>query len=316
MTAPARADSDLELDVVLLRKEVLAEGVIRLTLGHPAGEPLPEWRPGAHVDLLLGPGLERQYSLCGDPADRSALQVAVLREPESRGGSRFVHEELAERGRLRIRGPRNHFTLVDAPRYLFIAGGIGITPILPMVAEVDARGVDWRLVYGGRTRASMAFLEELSSRFPDRVSVRPQDETGLLDLDGLLSGEAQDTAVYCCGPEPLLLAVEARRPGVRVERFAPKEVTGVNFVFEVELARSGMTLAVPPDKSILEVAEDAGIPALSSCQEGTCGTCETPVLEGLVDHRDSILTDEEQAENDTMMICVSRARGTKLVLDL
>lgn len=316
MTAPARADTDLELDVLLLRKETLAEGVVRLILGRPGGASLPEWRPGAHVDLLLGPGLERQYSLCGDPADRSALEVAVLREPGGRGGSRFVHDELADGAHLKIRGPRNHFALVDAPRYLFIAGGIGITPIVPMIAELHARGADWRLVYGGRTRASMAFHEELSARFPDRVSVRPQDETGLLDLDGLLPAEAGDTAVYCCGPEALLLAVEARRPGVHVERFAPKEVTGENLAFEVELARSGMTLTVPPGKSILEVVEDAGIPALSSCQEGTCGTCETAVLAGLADHRDSILTDEEQAGNDTMMICVSRARGAKLVLDL
>jgi ferredoxin-NADP reductase len=316
MTAPARTNTDLELDVLLLRKETIADGVVRLTLGRPGGAPLPEWQPGAHVDLMLGPGLERQYSLCGDPADRSVFQVAVLREPGSRGGSRFVHDELTDGAGLRVRGPRNHFALVGAPRYLFIAGGIGITPIVPMIAEADARGADWRLVYGGRTRASMAFRDELSARFADRVSLRPQDETGLLDLDGLLSAEAGDTAVYCCGPEPLLLAVEARRPGVHVERFTPKEVTGVDVTFEVELAQSGLTLTVPPGKSILEVVEDAGIPALSSCQEGTCGTCETPVLDGAVDHRDSILTDEEQAENDTMMICVSRARGAKLVLDL
>src|SRR6187399_1902858 len=210
MTVPARTHADLETDVLVLRKESLADGVVRLTLGHPDGEQLPLWEAGAHVDLVLRSGLERQYSLCGDRADRSVLQVAVLREPDGRGGSRYVHDELADGARIRIRGPRNNFPLVDAPRYLFIAGGIGITPIVPMIAEAEARGADWRLVYGGRTRASMAFHQELAGRHPDRVSVRPQDETGLLDLDGLLSGEPEDTAVYCCGPEPLLLAVEAR----------------------------------------------------------------------------------------------------------
>ncbi|EHR48946.1 flavodoxin reductase family protein [Saccharomonospora marina XMU15] len=312
-----------ELDLVLARKEAVADGVARLTLRDPRGGPLPEWEPGAHVDLLLGEGLERQYSLCGDPADRSELAVAVLREPDSRGGSAYVHDRLAEGDTVRVRGPRNNFALVDSPRYLFLAGGVGITPILPMVAAAHSRGADWRLVYGGRTRASMAFADVLTDTYGDRVELRPQDETGLLPLDSLLAAPEPDTAVYCCGPEPLLAEVERRcatwPPGaLHVERFSPKQGAdaGPRQAFEVELAHSGVTLLVPPDKSILEVVEDAGIPVLSSCQEGTCGTCETEVREGVPDHRDSLLTDEEREAGETMMICVSRSCGPRLVLEL
>ncbi|PXY17114.1 ferredoxin [Prauserella coralliicola] len=312
-----------ELELVVARKETVAEGVVCLTLRHPDGEPLPSWEPGAHVDLLLADGLERQYSLCGDPADSSALTVAVLREPESRGGSAFVHERLAEGATTRVRGPRNNFALTDSPRYLFLAGGIGITPIASMVAEADARGADWRLVYGGRSRASMAFADALTAKYGHRVRVLPEDETGLLPLDELLGTPEPETAVYCCGPEPLLAAVEQRcaawGPGVlHVERFAPRDDAdaGPRESFEVELAVSGRTLTVPADKSILETLEDAGVPVLSSCQEGTCGTCETDVREGVPDHRDSLLTDEERAAGETMLICVSRSRGPRLVLEL
>ncbi|WP_431877857.1 PDR/VanB family oxidoreductase, partial [Amycolatopsis sacchari] len=315
--------TEVEIDAVLAAKEVLADGVVRLTLRHPGGGPMPEWQPGAHLDLVLGPGLVRQYSLCGDPADRSVLRVAVLREPEGRGGSRHVHDALSEGDRVLVRGPRNHFPLVEAPRYLFIAGGIGITPIVPMIAGAEARGVPWRLAYGGRTRASMAFREELAERYGDRVRVCPQDETGLLDLDTLLGEPRDDTAVYCCGPEPLLKAVEERcaawpSGALHVERFAPKADpdAGPHTEFEVQLAQSGVTVTVPADTSILHAVEAAGITVASSCQEGTCGTCETVVLEGVPDHRDSILTEEEQAENETMMICVSRSRTPRLVLDL
>jgi ferredoxin-NADP reductase len=323
MTANTLTQAEVDLEVLLARKEAVADGVVRLTLRHPAGELLPPWAPGAHLDLVLRPDLVRQYSLCGDPDDRSVLEVAVLREVDGRGGSEFVHDELSDGDRIRIRGPRNRFALVDAPRYLFIAGGIGITPIVPMIAAADAAGADWRLVYGGRMRSSMAFRDELSQKHGDRVTLWPQDELGLLDLDDLLGRPAEGTAVYCCGPEKLLAAVEQRcqawPPGaLHVERFAAKDGAdlGERTSFEVELAQSGITLSVPEDRSILEVVEDAGVPALSSCQSGTCGTCETPVLGGVPDHRDSVLTDEEQAANDTMMICVSRARSSHLILDL
>jgi ferredoxin-NADP reductase len=247
----------------------------------------------------------------------------VLREPESRGGSSYVHDVLTEGESVRIRGPRNNFPLVKAKRYLFIAGGIGITPILPMVAAVDARGADWRLVYGGRTRASMAFRETLQRAYGERVSVRPQDEYGLLDLPSLLGRPQRRTAVYTCGPEPLLAAVEAgceKWPSgaLHVERFAAKKnaTDRPRTTFEVELAQSGKTLLVPEDMSVLEAVEEAGVPMMSSCGEGICGTCETTVLSGEIDHRDSVLTDRQRAAGNTMMTCVSRAGGDRLVLDL
>ncbi|QRP43646.1 PDR/VanB family oxidoreductase [Amycolatopsis sp. FDAARGOS 1241] len=309
--------TDLELDVVLAAKEHLADGVVRLTLRDPAGAALPAWAPGAHLDLVLGPDLVRQYSLCGDPADRSVLQVAVLREPAGRGGSAHVHEKLAGGETLRVRGPRNHFALEPAPRYLFVAGGIGITPLVPMIAAAEAAGAEWRLLYGGRTRASMAFAEELRETYGDRVELVPQDERGLLDLDAALAA-APDAAVYCCGPEPLLAAMEQRcAPGsLHVERFTAKPDTEPKAAFEVQLAQSGRTLEVPADRSILSVVEESGVPVLSSCHEGTCGTCETGVLEGTPDHRDAVLTAAEREAGDVMMICVSRCAGARLVLDL
>jgi len=315
---------EYELDAVVGSRHVAAEGVVVLTLREADGGPLPPWEPGAHVDLLLpGPDgtLVRQYSLCGDPADRYEWQLGVLREPAGRGGSAHVHDALRPGSRVRVRGPRNHFPLLPSPRYLFVAGGIGITPLRTMVAAAQAAGAEWALVYGGRTRTSMAFLDELGG--DPRVTVRPQDETGLLDLESLLGPPRPGTLVYCCGPEPLLAAVEERcaswpEGSLRVERFSPKPVDEPVLAgsFEVELARSGLALTIPPNRSILDVVEEAGVGVLSSCSEGTCGTCETAVLAGEPEHRDSVLTDEEQTVNDCMMICVSRSRCPRLVLDL
>ncbi|MGW1561270.1 PDR/VanB family oxidoreductase [Streptomyces sp. NPDC002144] len=307
-----------EAELVVDRREFAADGVLALTLRHPLGEELPAWEAGAHVDVVLGPGLERQYSLCGDPADRSAWRIAVLREPDGRGGSAHVHEQLGQGDKVRVRGPRNHFRLEPAPRYRFVAGGIGITPILPMLAAAEAAGAEWSLLYGGRTRDSIAFTEELA-RYGDRVTVAPQDETGLLDLASVLEDLPEGTLVYCCGPGPLLDAVEERCPAdrLRVERFSPKDQpVGENGEFEVELAQSGRTVTVAPDVSVLDAVRAAGVEVLFSCTEGTCGTCETDVLEGTPDHRDSVLTEEERESGETMMICVSRCRGRRLVLDL
>ncbi|NEK57122.1 oxidoreductase [Geodermatophilus sabuli] len=314
---------EVDLRLLIAARTVGAEGVVVLDLRDPSGAELPAWAPGAHIDLELADGLTRQYSLCGDPRDRSVWRIAVLREPESRGGSEHVHEALTAGAEVEVRGPRNNFPLVDSPRYLFIAGGIGITPILPMLTAAEAAGADWELHYGGRSRRSMAFLEALEDATGNQVTLHPQDEVGLIDLPRVLGTPQPGTVVYACGPEPLLEAVEhncASWPAgsLHLERFSPKEQgapvrTGS---FEVELTVSGLTLTVPPDRSVLDVVEDAGIAVLSSCQEGTCGTCETPVLAGEVDHRDSLLTPAEQAANDTMFICVSRAACPRLVLEL
>ncbi|HSX96004.1 MAG TPA: PDR/VanB family oxidoreductase [Streptomyces sp.] len=308
-----------------------ADGVVSLTLRRPDGEALPAWTPGAHIDVLLdgddgedgasGP-LIRQYSLCGHPERRASWQIAVLREPKGRGGSAYVHDRLREGSTVRVRGPRNNFPLRPAGRHLFVAGGVGITPILPMVEAAEAAGTDWRLLYGGRTRTSMAFLERLAP-YGDRVLVRPQDEYGLLDLPAFLGPPTSGTLVHACGPEPLLRAVREASAGwppgtLGVERFAPAEAVGTGAAepFEVELVRSGLTLTVAPDRSVLETLEEAGVAVDFSCREGTCGTCETDVLDGTPDHRDSLLTEDERAAGDTMLICVSRSCGPRLVLDL
>ncbi len=312
--------TDPELHLVVEKKELLADDVVLLTLRDPSGAELPEWTPGAHLDLVLTADLVRQYSLCGDPGERSVYRVAVLREPAGRGGSAHVHDVVAEGDTVLVRGPRNRFALVDAPGYVFVAGGIGITPLVPMIAAAHAAGADWRLVHGGRSRASMAFTE-LAARHPDRVTLVPQDEAGLLDVAGILAAAA-GRPVYCCGPEGLLAAVEAEgeRLGVpvHVERFSarPGALDGPDEAFEVELSGSGTVVAVPAGCSILDALEGAGIATLSSCREGTCGTCETGVLAGEPDHRDSLLTEEEQASGEVMMLCVSRARSPRLVLEL
>ncbi|MGW3866178.1 PDR/VanB family oxidoreductase [Streptomyces sp. NPDC005047] len=308
-----------ETGLVVARRQSAAEGVLALTLRHPRGEELPRWQPGAHVDVVLGPGLERQYSLCGDPADRAVWRIAVLREPVGRGGSAYVHEELKVGDRVRVRGPRNHFRLEAARRYRFVAGGIGITPILPMLAAAEEAGAEWSLLYGGRTRAGMAFTGELE-RYGERVTLVPEDESGRLDLAPVLDDVPGDTLVYCCGPGPLLDAAGERCPAgrLRVERFSPaqEQPAGPETGFEVVLARSGRTVVVEPDVSVLDAVRAAGVEVLFSCTEGTCGTCETEVVSGEPEHRDSVLTEEERAAGETMLICVSRCRGRRLVLDL
>jgi len=310
----------ITLEVAAVTRE--AEDVVSLELRAPYGDPLPGWTPGAHVDLILGNGIERQYSLCGDPATPGSWRVAVLREPAGRGGSAYVHDELRAGARVDVRGPRNHFPLLAGEEFRMIAGGIGITPLLAMVQELEATGASWRMLYGGRRRASMAFLDRLA-RYGDKVECRPQDEFGLLDLEGFLDGLTAGTRVYACGPEPLIEAVEALSGAwpegvLNVERFHPKDgaLDGPDVAFTVVCATSGIEVEVPAGTSIVDVLGENGIDVPTSCREGTCGTCETVVLEGIPDHRDSILTPAEQEGNDIMMVCCGRAKTPTLVLDL
>ncbi len=315
-----RSEALLELTVVARTTE--ADDVISLRLANKIGTKLPRWEPGAHIDLILDGGLTRQYSLTG-PVDADWWQIAVLREQHGRGGSQQIFDTIHEGSTVIARGPRNHFTLEAAASYVFIAGGIGITPIRPMLDAADAAGSDWRLLYGGRSATSMAFVRELTSRYGDRVTVCPQDRDGLLDLSGFLSPVRSNTFVYCCGPEPLLRAVQDECASkaactVRVERFTPAELpdTTDDSAFEVELAQTGSTINVAPGVSILTAAEEAGAFVTSSCEEGTCGSCETVVLAGVPEHRDSVLNDTQRATGTSMMICVSRAVSRRLVLDL
>jgi ferredoxin-NADP reductase len=286
-------------------RETVADGVVQLRL---EGRDLPRWEPGAHVDLVLPSGLVRQYSLCGDPADTSSYTVATRLVEGGRGGSREVHEQVRVGAELEVRGPRNRFSLVEAPWYVFVAGGIGITPVLPMLRALPV-GANWRLLYAGRTRESMPFRTEVEELGADRVTV----VTGLPDLDGELADVPEGAVVYCCGPEGLMAAVAERFPDVRLERFAPR-ASSTGEAFEVELRRSGRTLTVPADSTVLAAVRSELPNTLYSCEQGFCGTCQQRVLEGEVEHRDELLTDAERA--DSMLICVSRARSERLVLDM
>jgi ferredoxin-NADP reductase len=316
---------ELETELVVSRRQEAAEDVVALTLVDPRGRQLPQWTPGAHIDVMLGPSLVRQYSLCGSVRQDGSWRIGVLRDPDSRGGSRTVHDQLQEGSTVRVRGPRNHFPLVRSARYQFIAGGIGITPILAMLEAANAIGADWNLLYGGRRRSSMAFVDELSA-YDGQVKLWPQDEQGLLDLDSVLGTPRDDTLVYCCGPEALLGAVEERcaswpAGSLHIERFSARpqpleRPPDARETFTVVCQRSGLTVTVPPDMSIFDAVEEAGVDVVGSCMEGVCGTCECTVLDGTPDHRDSLLTAAEQAESDVMYICVSRSRSDELVLDI
>ncbi|MBF6331756.1 PDR/VanB family oxidoreductase [Nocardia transvalensis] len=316
-------DRRLTLTVVERRVEAHDTDVISLLLTSPDGCELPAWRPGAHLDLELPSGRLRQYSLCGDSADRHSYRIAVRRIPDG-GGSLEVHEALRTGSRVTVRGPRNAFPFVlpgygsGCARLHFVAGGIGITPILPMVRMAHRLGVDWSLVYTGRSRDTIPFLDEVEG-FGERVTVRTDDTQGLPGAADLLAGVGPDTAIYCCGPVPMTAAIAAavrEMPGVELhsERFsAPPVVDGRPFT--LELARTGEAVEVPADRSALERVLTVRPDTAYSCRQGFCRTCRVRVLAGEVDHRDTVLTPGERAAGD-MLICVSRCAGDRLVLDL
>lgn len=309
-----------EHEVMVDAVQDAAAGVRSLVLRPVTGTSLPDWTPGAHVDVVLPSGSVRQYSLCGPSDPTRGYRIGVLREPASRGGSEEVHA-LEIGAKIRIGTPRNQFPLLPSPRYLFVAGGIGITPILPMIRAAETAGAEWRLVYGGRGRDSMAFLDEVG-RYADRVTVVPQDECGLIDLPGLLGTPLGDTLVYACGPGALLDAVAGHMQGwpvgsLHTERFSG-DVGGQvdDHSFELVLDRSGASLVIPADRSILGALQDAGVDVAFSCTQGMCGTCEQTVVEGVPDHRDNVLTPEEREAGEYILICVSRCQGKRLVLDM
>jgi len=304
----------------------IARDVVELRLTRPDGGPLPSWEPGAHVNLTLPSGLRRPYSLCGAVGDRSAWTIAVHRDPDGRGGSREIHETALVGRELAVDGPVNRFPLVPAAGYLFLAGGIGVTPLLPMVRELAAGALPWRLVLGARARSRLAYADELTALGGPRVLLVPQDEAGLPDLAAELGAAPPDHVVYACGPAPMLDAVTTlcrtavpERP-VHVERFAApdtrSEVTSPDGDFDVVLRRSGLRLTVPAHRSVLDVVRERQPDVPYSCEEGYCGTCETPVLAGSPDHRDTVLEPSERATATTMMICVSRSTSPVLELDL
>lgn len=310
------------------RLDPAGEGILRVVLVPLDAERFPAWEPGAHVDLILpgtgrdGEPLVRQYSLCGDPQDTTGYTFGILREPDGRGGSAWVHDRLKVRDTVAVSAPRNHFSFTPGRKTLFIAGGIGITPILPMARSAEAEGRDWQLIVAARNRGRLPFLTELASLPQTRVRYHCDDEAGLLDLPQLLAPLGDETTVYSCGPGPLLDALQRLNEGarwqLRIERFsaAPAIPGLVDRPFDVICRSTGLRLHVPADKSLLQVLRQAGIKVDSSCRDGICGTCETRVLAGTPDHRDSVLTPEERAEGTYMMACVSRAVSDVLELDI
>lgn len=295
------------------RIDRVSQDVVTLTLRGTTG-PLPPWDPGAHIDLALPNWLTRQYSLCGDPADRDTYRIAIRHDPLSRGGSEYIHRFLREGRTLEVSPPRNHFPLLPAPEYLFLAGGIGITPVIPMLRAATESDLPATLVYVGRSLATMPFVDELRSRHGDRVRIVATREQVRPDLDALASALTPGASVYCCGPASMLTAAEAAFPAgqLRTERFQPRSRPfAPNTGFEVVCARSGRTVPVPPEESLLDALAHAGQPVPSGCREGICGSCELTVIDGEPEHRDDI-----GAPAGRMYACVSRALSARLVLDL
>ncbi len=300
----------------------VADRTVALTLRASGDGQLPDWEPGAHIDLVLPSGRVRQYSLYGDPAETGAYRIAVLHEADGRGGSAEIHE-LRAGASVGVRGPRNNFPLVDAVTYLLIAGGIGITPFLPMIHRLDRAGADWRLVYRGQSLSTMAFAGALARQYSGRVSLLPADTHARPDLGALLRDSPDGVAVYCCGPESLLRAVETAMPEqcphgtLHTERFTASNRAEVEKTpFEAELRQSGVLVRVPTDRTLLSAIQDVDPTVDLSCEDGICGSCVTRVLAGIPEHRDDVLQVHERDRTDVIYPCVSRARGKRIVLDV
>ncbi|MCE4057320.1 PDR/VanB family oxidoreductase [Pseudomonas sp. Au-Pse12] len=318
--------SEQLVTVVVRKRDEQGEGVVVLELADPQGRPLPAFAAGAHVDLHLQPGLVRQYSLCGDPASSASYRLGVLKDPASRGGSLAVHAQLQPGCEIHISRPRNHFPLApEARRSILIGGGIGITPMLAMAYALTAADSDFELHYCGRSRARSAFLDELAQvPFARRVQTHFDDEAPAqqLDLVRVLGQPQPGTHVYVCGPAGFMdwvigQAIAQGYADDHVHReYFRLAVDASGGSFEVQAARSGKTVQVAEGQSIVEALSAAGIKIDISCEQGVCGTCLCDVLEGLPDHRDVYLTDEEKQANDQILVCCSRAKSQKLVLDI
>jgi tetrachlorobenzoquinone reductase len=324
VTAPAAAPApDALIEVRLTAIRYVARDTCLYEFRSVDGRPLPAYEPGAHIDLHLSNGLLRNYSLTVAAPEPSIYTVGIKRDPASRGGSRFIHDELHVGATLKIGGPRNNFRLrEDAAHTILIAGGIGITPIWCMVQRLNALKSEWWLSYACRSRADMAFRQELETM--PQAALHFDDESGgqFLDVGAIVAAAPKDAHLYCCGPAPMLQAFEAAtkdwpREQVHVEYFTTKELPPAKKGgFTVELSRSGVEYFIPEGETILNVLLDAGVDLDYSCELGICGACEQRVISGIPEHRDSILSEEEQAENKRVMICCAGCKTERLVLDL
>ena len=297
-----------------------------LELVDDCGAPLPAFSAGSHIDVHLPGGLIRQYSLCNESTERHRYLISVLRDPNSRGGSRAVHDRVSQGDVLRISKPRNHFELSPARRYLLFAGGIGVTPILCMAERLSRIGADFSMHYCTRSPERMAFTNRIeNSGYGSRVHKHFDDGSARQKLrpSEILNRSDNDTHIYVCGPNGFMnwIIENAKSSGwpdanIHYEYFAPKASSEAGSSFEVELASDGRVLTVPQDKSIVSILNENGIGVPVSCEAGVCGTCLTRVLSGTPDHRDVFLTDQERARNDQITPCCSRAISSRLVLDL
>lgn len=315
----------MELSIRAINPE--ADDIVSLELMPTDGKPLPPFTAGAHIDLKLGNGLTRSYSLVNDPAERDRYVVAVNKDPASRGGSKYIHENLKAGQTLEVSEPRNNFPLIEnAPLVVLIAGGIGVTPMYCMVRRLEALGRPWKLFYSARSRSRAAYLKEiqaLEAEAPGRVHLHILDEAGgrLTDLNAIIGDVPPDAHLYCCGPGAMLQAFEqaasSRQPEtVHVEYFSALQESALGGGFNVVLARSQRTIQIQSGKSILEGLLSCGVEVSHACQEGVCGACQTTVLDGAPDHRDSFLTPREKSGGKTMMLCCSGSLSDTLVLDL
>jgi len=298
-------------------------GIVSVELVSPEGAELPGFAAGAHIDLHLPNGVVRSYSLWNSPQERHRYLIGVLLDRNSRGGSRYVHEQLRVGATITIGAPRNNFPLDETAEHtVLIAGGIGITPIYGMLNELRRLGRRAELLYCARSRAEAAFVEQLAGGEGVQVHF-DQEAGGPPDLRGYLAARPAEAHFYCCGPTPMLnafesLCAELGLPHVHVERFAPAEpvVAQQGSEYECQLARSQKLVMVPAGKSLLDALLESGVDVDHSCREGVCGSCETAVLDGIPEHRDGVLTKAERESGKTMMVCVSGCKGRRLVLDL
>jgi vanillate O-demethylase ferredoxin subunit len=312
------------LKVIVRKREVQGADVVVLDLTRVDGGLLPVFDAGAHVDIHLAPGLIRQYSLCSDPANSAVYRLGVLKDPASRGGSVGVHDTLLEGAEVHISAPRNHFPLAgDARRSILIGGGIGITPMIAMAYALQAQGGDFELHYCGRSRTSSAFLEELqNAAFAAQVHTHFDDEGDRIELATVLGTAQAGVHVYTCGPAGFMdwiigQALNAGYPDAQIHReYFQVEVDSSGASFEVVAARSGKTVSVAEGQTILQALAEVGIDIEISCEQGVCGTCLCDVLEGEPDHRDVYFTDDEKAANDAILVCCSRSKSSRLVLDI
>ena len=322
MSAAPSLASEQPIEAVLIQIRMVARDTNLYTFARPDRGPLPGAAPGAHIGVVLPNGVERQYSLIHYGPSFSEYTVGVKRDANSRGGSVFMHDQLRVGMKVKLIPPRNNFPLrEDADLVVLLAGGIGITPIYCMVKRLIELKRPWQLHYSCRSRADTAFLEELSQHGDVRFHFDEESGGKFLPVADIVAGLPKSAHLYCCGPGPMLAAFEAATANwppeqVHIEYFTPKFEAAEAGGFIVELARSKRELVIPPGKSILQAVREAGIQVPHSCEEGVCGACETRVISGTPDHRDSILTEQERKDSATMMICCSGSKSPRLVLDI